>query len=166
MNVPLLVLNGTEGYPTTMPTLAVNKKAKHDYTVIDTVEAGISLLGHEVKSVRAGWAQLTGAFVHERGGEFWLVNMNIPVWQQKNVSEDHDPKRSRKLLVSKKEIEEMVSRMRGENLTIVPISLYTKGPFIKVELALVRPKKQHDKRETLKKRQADREMGRHVKFRG
>lgn len=149
-----------------MPTLAVNKKAKHDYAVVETVEAGISLLGHEVKSVRAGRAQLLGAFVHERNGELWLVNMNIPVWQQKNVPEDHDPKRSRKLLLHKREIESLTGRAHGERLTIIPISLYTKGPKIKVELALVRPKKQHDKRETLKKKQADREMGRHIKYRG
>lgn len=149
-----------------MPTLAVNKKAKHDYTVIETIEAGISLLGHEVKSVRAKRAQLLGSFVHERGGEMYLINANIPAWQVKNMPEDHDERRARKLLLNHKEIYSIAQKMKGENLTIVPLSLYTRNNRIKVELALVRSKKARDKREDLKRRDADREIGRHMKNRG
>ncbi len=149
-----------------MPTLAVNKRAKFDYTVIETLEAGISLLGHEVKSVRAKRAQLLGSFVHERGGNMYLVNANIPAWQVKNMPDEYDERRSRKLLLNRKEIDTIARKMHGENLTIVPLSLYTKGPLIKVELGLVRSKRARDKRETLKKRQADRDMGRFVKERG
>ena len=146
-----------------MATLAVNKRAKFDYAVIETVEAGIELLGIEVKSVRGKRAQLQGSFVHERGGELWLVNASIPPWQAKNTPENYDADRTRKLLLHRREIDSIAQKMRSANLTIVPLSLYTRGNRIKVELGLVRSRKQRDKREAIKKRDAEREMRRHLK---
>lgn len=146
-----------------MAILAVNKKAKHDYTVVETVEAGIELLGIEVKSVRAKRANIVGSFIHERGGELWLVGSDIPPWQVKNTPEDYDKTRSRKLLLHRKEIDAIASKLNAERLTMVPLSLYTHGGLIKVELGLVRSKTQYDKRETIKRREAERDVGRALK---
>ena len=146
-----------------MANYTENRKARFNYEILEKYEAGIELLGTEVKSVRGGQMSLEGAFVIIRGGEAFLINANIPPYQAKNVGADYDPLRNRKLLLTKKEIAELAGNDKNKSLTIVPISVYNKGRKIKVEIALVKGKKKFDKRETLKKRDADREMRREIK---
>lgn len=142
---------------------AENRKARFDYEILEKYEAGIELIGTEVKSVRGGRMSLEGAFAIVRGGECFLINSNIPPYQPKNAEKDYDPVRNRKLLLTKKEIAELGSNEKNKALTIVPISVYNKGRKIKVEIALVKGKKKHDKRESIKKRDVDRDIRRTLK---
>lgn len=146
-----------------MANYAENRKAHFDYEILEKYETGIELLGIEVKSVRGGQMSLEGAFVIIRGGEAFLINSNIPPYQVKNTPESYDPLRNRKLLLTKKELRELVATEKNKSLTIVPISVYNKNRKIKLEIALVKGKKKFDKRETLKKRDTDRELRREVK---
>ena len=146
-----------------MANYAENRKARFDYEIVEKYEAGIELLGQEVKSVRSGQMSLEGAFVIVRGGEAFLINANIPPYQVKNAAKDYDPLRNRKLLLTKKEIGELADSGRNKSLTIVPISVYNKGRKIKVNVALVKGKKKFDKRESLKKRDTEREVRREYK---
>lgn len=148
-----------------MASYAENRKARFNYEILEKYEVGIELLGTEVKSVRGGQMSLEGAFVIIRGGEAYLINSNIPPYQVKNTSADYDPLRNRKLLLTKKEIAELAGNDKNKSLTIVPISVYNKNRKIKVEIALVKGKKKFDKRETLKKRDTDREIRRQIKER-
>ena len=148
-----------------MAHYAENRKARFNYEILEKYETGIELLGTEVKSVRAGQMSLEGAFVIARGGEAFIINANIPPFQPKNAPKDYDPLRNRKLLLTKKEIEELAGSEKNKSLTIVPISVYNKNRKIKVEIALVKGKKKFDKRETLKKRDTDREIRREYKGR-
>lgn len=145
-----------------MANYAENRKARFDYEILEKYEGGIELLGTEVKSVRGGRMSLEGAFVIVRGGEAFIINANIPPYQAKNAPSNYDPLRNRKLLLTKKEIAEL-GRSEKTNLTIVPLSVYNKGTKIKVTIALVRGKKQFDKRESIKKRDTDRDMRRTLK---
>jgi len=140
-----------------------NRKAHFNYEVLEKYEGGIELVGNEVKSVRGGRMSLEGAFVIVRGGEVFLINANIDPYQPKNAPKDYNPLRNRKILLTKKEIIELSESEKNKSLTIIPISLYNKGRKIKIEIALVRGKKQHDKRETTKKRESDRELRREYK---
>ena len=146
-----------------MANYAENRKARFDYEILEKYEAGIEFLGTEVKSVRNGRMSLEGAFVIIRGGEAFLINVNIPPYQPKNAPKDYDPLRNRKLLLTKKEIAELAGSEKNKSLTIVPISVYNKNRKIKLQIALVKGKKKFDKRETLKKRDADREIRREFK---
>src|SRR3989344_4745039 len=148
-----------------MSNYAENRKARFNYEILEKYEAGIELLGVEVKSVRGGQMSLEGAFAIVRGGEIYLINANIPPYQAKNTPKDYDPLRNRKLLLQKKEIAELAGNEKNKSLTIVPISVYNKGRKIKVEVALVKGKKKFDKRETIKKRDTDREIRREIKER-
>lgn len=148
-----------------MANYAENRKARFDYEILEKYETGIELLGTEVKSVRGGQMSLEGAFVIIRGGEAFLINSNIPPFQPKNAPLDYDPIRNRKLLLTKKEIAELAGSEKNKSLTIVPISVYNKNRKIKVNIALVKGKKKIDKRETLKKRDTDRELRREYKGR-
>src|SRR4029078_13081127 len=139
--------------------------ARFDYEVLEKYETGIELLGTEVKSVRGGLMSLERAYVIIRGGEAYLINANIPPYQLKNSAKDYDPLRNRRLLLTKKEIAELGGNEKNKSLTIVPISVYNKARKIKVEIALVKGKKKFDKRETLKKRDTDREIRREYKGR-
>lgn len=145
-----------------MASYAENRKARFDYEILEKFEAGIELLGTEVKSVRGGRMSLEGSFVIVRGGEAFLINSNIPPYQIKNAPKDYDPLRNRKLLLTKKEINELGGNEK-RGLTMVPLSVYNKNRKIKVEIALVKGKKKFDKRETLKKRDTDREIRRFVR---
>lgn len=145
-----------------MASYAENRKARFDYEILEKYTTGIELLGTEVKSVRGGRMSLDGAFVIVRGGEIFLINSNIPPYQLKNSPKDYDPLRNRKLLITKKEIKEL-SKNEKTALTIVPLSVYNKGRKIKLDIALVKGKKKHDKREALKKRDTDREIRREFK---
>lgn len=148
-----------------MTHYAENRKARFNYEILEKYEAGIEFLGTEVKSVRGGRMSLEGAFVIVRGGEAYLINSNIPPYQVKNAPKDYDPLRNRKLLLTKKEISKLAGSEKNKSLTIVPTSVYNKGRKIKVEIALVKGKKKFDKRETIKKRETDREIRREYKER-
>jgi len=132
-----------------------NRQARYDYEILEKLEAGIDLLGPEVKSVREGKISLNEAFVHLRDGQAFLVNAHIHPYQ--SSSESLNPTRSRKLLLHKKEILSLASKAAQNGLTIVPISCYNKGNIFKVEIALARGKKSWDKREAIKKRALERE---------
>ncbi|MEK7069367.1 MAG: SsrA-binding protein SmpB [Patescibacteria group bacterium] len=148
-----------------MSNYAENRKVRFDYEILEKYETGIELLGTEVKSIRSGRMSLEGTFVIIRGGEAYLINSNIPPYQIKNAPTDYDPLRNRKLLLTKKEITELAQKGKNKNLTIVPISVYNKNRKIKLEIASVKGKKKHDKRETIKKRETDREIRREIKER-
>jgi SsrA-binding protein len=140
-----------------MSTLIHNKKVGFNYEIIERFEAGIELLGHEVKSVRAHQGSLEGAYIIVRGGEAYIANFSIPAYQPMNIS-GYDPLRLRKLLLTRNEIAVLAGVSKG--LTIVPTTVYNKARWIKVEIAIVKGKKLHDKRETLKKRDTERNVRR------
>lgn len=142
-------------------SVARNPKATHDYHVLETWETGIVLTGTEVKSLRNGKASIKEAYARLRNGEVFLEGMNITPYEQGNRY-NHDPVRTRKLLLHRKEIERMIGAVEQQGLTLVPLELYFRGGRAKVALALGRGKKQHDKREDLKRRIADREAARAV----
>lgn len=139
-----------------MTALADNRKALFDYEIIEKFTAGIELVGAEVKSVRGGQMSLRGSFVVVRGGEAYLMHSTIPPYQPKNTPKDYEPTRERKLLLSKKELEKLAESEKTKGLTIVPLSVYNKGRFLKVDIAVVRGKKQYDKRQAIKKRDTER----------
>ena len=143
-----------------MKPLSENRRAKFDYEILEHIEAGIELFGHEVKSVKAGHGILAGAYAILRGGEAFLVNCQIPPYQQKNVPDDYDPSRTRRLLLHKDEIKELVGKLKEKGLSLLALSFTTKKNLVKVELGLGRSRKSHDKREVLKKRAVQREMDR------
>ena len=143
-----------------MNTLIDHKKAHFNYEILDTFEAGIELLGFEVKSLKKNQGSLEGAYVIVRGGEAYVLNMFIPPYQEKNTPGNNEPRRNRRLLLRKDEIGELAKIEAGKRLTIVPISIYTKNNRIKVSIASVRGKRKYDKRETTKRREGDREMER------
>ena len=149
-----------------MPTLIHNKKVHFDYEILEEFEAGIELLGFEVKSLRAKRGSLEGAHVTIRGGEAFLINAEIPPYQPSNTPKDYDPKRRRKLLLTKKEISLLAGKEAQKGLTLVPISLYTKGRHIKLSFGIARGKKKYDKRETIKKRDTERDVARELKHYG
>ena len=143
-------------------TFINHKKARFDYEIMDKYEAGIELLGFEVKSLMSKRGSLEGAFVIARGGEAFLMGANIPPYQAKNTPAGYDPYRTRRLLLKKSEINFLAGK-ETNGLTIVPLSMYNKGTKIKIEIAVVRHKKKHDKRELIKKRETGREIRRELK---
>jgi SsrA-binding protein len=144
--------------------LAENKKAFYDYEILETFEAGIELIGIEVKSLRAHGATLEGAHVIIRGGEAFLIQMNIPPFQVANTPKDYDPLRVRRLLLNKAELNKLANLESGRGLTIVPIKVYNKVRVVKLEIAVARGKKEFDKRQSIKKRESDRESRRTLKY--
>ncbi len=144
-------------------SLIQNKKIHFNYEILEKLEAGIELFGFEVKSLKAGQGSLEGAHVMVRGKEAYVVGINIPPYQVKNTPKDYEPDRSRKLLLSKKQIYDFEELEKQKGLTIVPISVYNKGSKLKLEIAVVRGKKKHDKRESIKKRDTEREIRRELK---
>lgn len=141
-----------------MPSLVFNKRAKADYHLLETFEAGIVLTGAEVKSVRAGDAKLQGSYVAITKGELWLVGAHIGRYKPAGPQPDYDPTKSRKLLVGKRELLGLLGKIQEKGLTMVPLELYTKGAKIKCSFAIAKGKKLYDKREDLKKRDIEREM--------
>ena len=139
--------------------IARNKRARHDYEILDTWEAGIVLTGTEVKALREGKANLTDSFGVINAGEVFLLNLHIGSYGQGNVF-NHEPTRTRKLLLHRREIRRLIGSVESQGLTLVPLDLYFKGGKVKAKLALVRGKQEHDKREDIKKRDADREIAR------
>ena len=149
-----------------MPTLLQNKKVHFNYEILDQFDAGIELFGYEVKSLRNKRGSLEGSHVIVRGNEAFLVGTNIPPFQPKNAPKNYDSRRTRKLLLTKKEIGELSGEEKQKGLTIVPISLYTKGRNIKLSLGVARGKKKYDKRETIKKKDTQRDVARELKQQG
>jgi SsrA-binding protein len=145
-------------------SLISNKKAFFNYEIIDKLEAGIELIGLEVKSLRKGQGSLDGSHVTVRGKEAYLVGMQIPPFQSANTPESYNPTRNRRLLLTKKELKELEGVEHQKGLTIVPISVYNKGRKLKVEFGIARGKKRFDKRQTIKKRETDRETRRTLKY--
>ncbi len=143
--------------------LISHKRARYDYDILDTYEAGISLFGTEVKSLRGGQGKLDGAYVVMRGGEALLVGASIPPFQQKNAPGDYDPERARTLLLTAKQLVELEQKSEKQGLTIVPLSLYNKGRLLKLEIAVARGKKKTDKRQSIMKRETDRNIRRELK---
>jgi SsrA-binding protein len=142
-----------------MTTLADNARARYDYNVLETFEAGLALTGPEVKAAKNGQISIKGCFVTQRGGELWLLNSHISAYgpaatQQKN----YDPTRTRKLLMHRKQIDYLTGKISADGLTIVPLRVYTNHRLIKVEIALASGKKKHDKRASIKKREQQREV--------
>ncbi|PZM94668.1 MAG: SsrA-binding protein [Actinobacteria bacterium] len=141
--------------------IASNRKAHHDYTILDTYEAGMALTGTEVKSLRAGRASLVDAFAQERNGEIFLYGMHIPEYAQGTWT-NHEPRRTRKLLLKRHEINRLIGKLRESGLTLIPLSVYFSNGWAKVELGLAKGKKAYDKRQALARRDAEREMRRAV----
>ena len=139
--------------------LARNRKARHDYSVEETVEAGVVLAGSEVKSIRDGKVTLVDAFADISNGEAWLHQMDVGVYVFAHAR-NHEPRRKRKLLLHRREIDRLVGKIREKGFTLVPLSLYEKQGRVKVELALVHGKQQHDRRDDVRKREAQREIDR------
>ncbi len=136
-----------------------NRKARHDYEIIDVYEAGIVLKGPEVKSLRMGRANLQDSYADLKQGEVWLHNMHISPFEQANRF-NHDPVRTRKLLLNKSEIRKLIGKTTEKGLTLIPLKIYFKNGKAKVELALAKGKKEYDRREDIKKREMDRELRR------
>lgn len=139
-----------------------NRKAKFDYLVVEAIEAGIVLMGSEVKSIKSGQASLEGSRIVPREGALWVIGMQVPLYKYSQI-EGYDPIRSRKLLIKSKEIEEIEAKSRTAGLTLIPLSVYNKGALIKLEIGLVRGKKKYEKREILKKRTVARELAARLK---
>src|SRR5436190_16713064 len=144
--------------------IADNRRARHDYELLERFEAGIQLTGTEVKSLRDGRVSLAQAFADVREGEAWLVGANIATYEQGNIA-NHDPVRDRKLLLHRKEIASLIGKVKERGLTLVPTRLYFKDGRVKVELALARGKELRDKRRDIAKRDADRQIQRAMRSR-
>lgn len=140
-----------------------NRKAYHDYTIEETMEAGIALTGPEVKSIRDGRVNLKDGFARIKNEEVWLLNVHISPYAQADGFGEQDPERTRKLLLHKKEIQRLIGKTREKGYTLVPTKLYFKRGKVKVELGLAKGKARHDKRETIKRKETEREMSRAIK---
>ena len=149
-----------------MAKLLHNKKATFNYEVLETLSAGVQLRGFEVKALKTSkGGSLEGSHVIIRGGEAYLVGAHIPEYQTGNTPGGYDSRRERKLLLTRKELEQLLNAEQTRGLTIVPLSLYNKGRYIKADIAIVRGKKKFDKRESIKKRDVQRDIDREIKYR-
>jgi SsrA-binding protein len=147
-----------------MKIIAQNKKARHDYYIEDTFEAGIKLKGTEIKSIRLGKANLNDSFVTFKDGEAFVNNMHVAIYEQGNIF-NHEETRARKLLLHKKEIHKLYSRTKEQGYTIIPLKIYLKEGLCKLEIGLAKGKKDYDKRETLKERDMDMRLKKALKNR-
>ena len=143
-------------------TVATNRKAYHNYLIQDSVEAGIVLTGSEIKSIRAGRVSLGDAYVRPEDGELWLLNAHIARYEAGSYL-SHEPRRPRKLLLHRQQIDNLTSKVAERGLTLVPLKLYIKNSIAKVEVALARGKRLYDKRESIIRREMEREIGRALK---
>jgi SsrA-binding protein len=143
-------------------TIVTNRKARHDYIILETMEAGLLLQGTEVKSMRAGKVNLKDSYAKFQNNELYLVGMHVSPYEHGNVF-NHDPERERKLLLNRKEIRRLFGKIQIQGMTLVPLKLYFKNSWVKVELALVKGKHDYDRRHDIAKREADREIKRVMK---
>lgn len=148
-------------YNESMKTIAINKRAGFDYEISEKFTAGIVLTGHETKSVKMGHCDIVGARAAIKDNEIYLIGTNIPSFQPLNAPKDYDPTRTRKLLLKKEEIKYLAGKLQS-GLTLVPLKIYTNHGFVKVELGLGKIRKKHDKREVIKKREAEREIKKYI----
>jgi len=148
-----------------MKTIAQNRKAFHDYTIEDTLEAGIMLVGTEVKSIREGKVNLKDSYVIVKGSEVFLLNCHISPYSHGNIM-NHEPLRTRKLLLHKKEISKIQEKAAIKGYSLIPLKIYFKGSHAKIEIGLAKGKRQYEKRDTIKKKEADREIQRAMRARG
>lgn len=142
--------------------ITVNRKARHEYFILQSFEAGIALTGTEVKALRQGKANLVDSYASVEKGEVWLMSANISAYEQGNIN-NHEPTRTRKLLLNESEIRKLIGKVKEKGLTLIPLRLYFKNGKVKVELAVVKGKKVYDKRETIAKRDFEREQERRFK---
>ena len=142
--------------------VAQNKKARHDYSIVDTIEAGIVLTGTEIKSVRAARIQLKDGYAQIKNGEVWLINVHIAPFEQGNIW-NQDPDRTRKLLLKKKQITKLQNDLKGTGMTLVTLKVYLKNGFAKVLLGIAKGKHDYDKRESIKRREQERDIKRIIK---
>ncbi len=149
-----------------MQTYATNEKAHFDYRILETLEAGLVLAGHEVKSIKAGKCSIKGAYVKIVGDEAWLLGAMVSPYQPGNVPPDYDQQRSRKLLLKKKELDYLAGKSQEKGLTLVPVKLYNKNGLIKLEVGIGQGKKKADKREKIIERETQRKIERALKQRG
>lgn len=140
-----------------------NRQARYLYEILDTIEAGIQLTGTEIKSIRAGKINLRDGYGLIRNGEAWLINVHISTYEGSGAYFNHEPRRSRKLLLHRKEINKLIGQLEQKGLTLVPLKAYFKNSLVKISLGLGKGKKLHDKRETIKRRDDQREMSRAMK---
>ena len=143
--------------------VATNRRARHDYELLDTYECGMVLTGSEVKSLREGKAQITEAYARLDDGELWLFQSHVPPWVFAVGFGSHDPDRKRKLLLHRSELARIADKVKTQPLTIVPLKLYFKDGRAKIEIALAKGRKQHDRREAIKERDANREIARSIR---
>ncbi len=139
-----------------------NRKATHDYSILETIEAGMVLTGTEIKSIRAGKVNIRDSYARPDGKEIWLLNSHIAQYDKGNRY-NHEPTRPRKLLLHKRQIHQLTSKVMEKGLTLVPLKLYIKGGVAKIELGLAKGKKRYDKRQTISRRDSDRELARTLK---
>ena len=146
--------------------VAENRRARHDYDIIETFEAGLVLVGTEVKSLREGRANIAEAYVSPEGGELWLINADIPEYRFGNIN-NHEPRRKRKLLMHKREIKHLTDEVQRRGMTIVPLKMYFNGKgIVKLLIGLARGRKKHDKREAVKRRDWERQKARLLRLKG
>jgi len=139
-----------------------NKKGYYDYNILDKFEAGIVLFGQEVKSIRTGHINLSGSYISLKGSEFYLVGVKIPAYQPNNVGAGYNEERQRKLLLNKKEINELIGKAKQKGFSLIPLKVYDKNGRIKLEFGLAKGKKKYDKKEKIKKRDIGREVNREL----
>ncbi len=145
-----------------MKILAENRKARFDYEILEKFEAGMVLIGQEVKSIKSGRISIKGSYVVLKGEEPYLIGANVPPYQPKNAPPDYEPERSRKLLLTKSEIKHLIGKTKEKGLTLVPLRVYTKRGKVKLEFGMGKGRKKADKRELIKKREAERELKREL----
>lgn len=138
--------------------ISTNKRAYFDYQILETYETGIELKGFEVKAIKTGHLNLAGSYAIIKNNQLWLINADIPAYQAKNTPSDYDPKRTRRLLAKTSEIKNLAGRVKSKGLTLTPLKVYTKNNLIKVEIGLAKSRKEYDKREFIKKREAQRQI--------
>lgn len=143
--------------------ITVNRKARHEYDILQIFEAGIVLVGTEVKALREGKANLVDSYASIKNGEVWLIGSHISEYKQGNIN-NHNPTRDRKLLLNKSEIRKLIGKTKEKGLTLIPLRMYFKNGRVKIELALAKGKKSYDKRETIAKRDFQREQERKIKY--
>ncbi len=146
-----------------MNVFSQNKKAYFNYIILEKMEAGLILTGQEVKSIRQGKASLDGSYVFLEDQEPYLVNAHIPAYQPKNAPKEYNPKRERKLLLNKKEINYLVGKTKEKGLALIPLKIYNKSAMLKLELGIAKGKKKADKRESIKKKDVEREIRQNMK---
>jgi len=138
--------------------IVTNKRAYFDYQILETYEAGVQLKGFEVKAIKTGRINLAGSYAIIKNNQLWLLNADIPAYQPKNTPKDYDSKRTRRLLIKTSEIKNLMGRVQEKGLTLLPLKVYTKNRRIKIEIGLAKSRKEFDKREVIKKREAQRQI--------